>query len=55
MIVVTDVNGEVHEYHGDELAFETEDITNNLLVTTEDTAALFAAGQWRKLEMNRDA
>lgn len=53
MIRVTDINGCVHEYDGQDLEFESEDVTGHLLVTSSTKAALFAAGCWLKMEMDR--
>lgn len=50
MIKVTDVNGEVHDYDDANGEFETEDMTNNLVVQTAAVYAVFAAGQWLKCE-----
>jgi hypothetical protein len=53
MIRVSTSDGKEHVYDGEQLEFESEDVTGHLLVTTESVAALFASGAWTKLEMDR--
>lgn len=55
MIKVTDKTGAVHEYTGDgeEASFETEDLTNNLVIDSPSRYAVFAAGEWIKAEIEK--
>lgn len=53
MIRVIDTTGAQHVFDGDG-DFHTEDMTNNLVVETEDRYAVFADRQWVAAVKERD-
>lgn len=52
-IRVTDYNGDVDIYEDDGTAsFDTEQVTNNLCITTTEKFVVYAEGKWTKAEQD---
>jgi hypothetical protein len=52
MILVIDCDGNVHEFPG--AHFHTEEMTNNLVIESDDTYAVFADGKWIAARKDRE-
>ena len=51
MIRVIDSNGGIHEFSDGD--FHTEELTNNLVIETDESYAVFADGKWIAVEKRR--